>query len=786
MRIPFDDNWQFAKAGAKRRVDVTLPHDAMLSEKRSDESAGGKGISWFEGGAYVYEKSFDRPACGAVFVLEFEGVYRNAEVWLNGEKIFEHENGYTGFFVDVTRNLREFGNALKVIANNEDVPNSRWYSGAGIYRSVWLHCLPERHILPNGIRIDTIDAAKRQIRVLVRTNCGGEVRAEVCGRVKSVRSDGRAAFVFSLPEAELWSAEHSVLHVCKVSFCEDERSEKFGIRSLVWNAAQGFLINGERTILRGACVHHDNGILGACSYQEAEYRKIRILKENGYNAIRSAHNPCSKALLDACDRLGMYVIDELSDVWYLHKTCFDYASSFLKNWRQDVADLVQKDQNHPCVVMYSVGNENTESAFPNGIALIEEMVRVFHALDETRPVTCGINPTLNWIGKMSGEKGNDKPKQSKKPRKKGAKGSEFFNRLAGAFSSRGMLFAAKMRACDQCTRDAFAKLDIAGYNYGISRYCKDLKRYPDRLILGTETFCRDASAFWRMAKNAPRLIGDFVWTGIDHLGEVGLGSWEYEDYAPDFSGGCGWMSSGCGRIDLIGNPTAEAAYTRVAFGLEEKPLIAVVPVNHTKDRHTVSAWKMSNAVCSWSWNGCEGKSASVEVYSSAYAVTLYLNGKKIGKKKVRGCIAKFRCTYRGGEIVAVALNRAGKEINRSSMRTAGDETMLRIVPEQARSRVGEVCFFRFLLTDRAGTVKPLARTDIKLKVSGGTLLGFGSACPYNERGYLSDTAFAYYGQALAAIRLEGERLSVTAECAFGSASATTERTEQEESGARVR
>ena len=601
MRMQFLNDWTFLKEGTGREIPVTLPHDAMLSERRTDGSAGGKGIAWFEGGVYRYTKRFDRPACGEVFLLEMEGVYRKAEVRLNGRVLCTHKNGYTGFYVDLTDAMRERGNCLEVIVRNEELPNSRWYSGAGIYRPVWLYCLPRGYILPDGIRIVTSDFRTRTVGVEVLTSCGGEVRVEICGQTQTAKSDKGVRFSFTLPQAELWSEETPVLYECKVTFGEDERSVPFGIRALSWDVQNGFCVNGKRVILRGACVHHDNGILGACEYPEAAERKVRRLKENGYNAIRSAHNPCSKALLDACDRLGMYVIDELTDVWYLHKTCCDYASDFPDAWRKDLEDMVAKDFSRPSVIMYSIGNENTETAFPRGIALAEELTRCLHALDASRSVTCGINPALNWIGTFTGEKGNDKPKVSKKPRKKGASGSEFFNRLAGIFSSRGMLFAAKMRVCDRCTRRAFSKLDIAGYNYGISRYRIDLKKYPKRLLLGTETFLRDTAEFVRLAEATPRIVGDFVWTGIDYLGEVGIGAWEYEDYAPDFSGGAGWMSAGSGRIDLVGDPTAEAAYTRVVYGSEKKPVIAVVPVNHTSDRHTVSAWKMSNALCSWSF-----------------------------------------------------------------------------------------------------------------------------------------------------------------------------------------
>lgn len=194
---------------------------------------------------------------------------------------------------------------------------------------------------------------------------------------------------------------------------------------------------------------------------------------------------------------------------------------------------------------------------------------------------------------------------------------------------------ATLHGCDVKTRDAFANMDIAGYNYGIYRYKRDLKKYPQRLILGSETFCNDAYKFRELAKQEPRLVGDFVWAGMDYLGEVMVGSWEYADYAETFDGGPGWVSAGSGRIDLTGKPLGEALYTRVALEADNGPYIAVCPVNHTGDRHSPSAWKMTNAMPSWSWTGCEGRKANVEVYARAARVELVLNGRTVGSKTLK-------------------------------------------------------------------------------------------------------------------------------------------------------
>ena len=517
-------------------------------------------------------------------------------------------------------------------------------------------------------------------------------------------------------------------------------------------------------ILRGACIHHDNGVLGACCYPDAEARKIRILKENGYNAIRSAHNPCSKALLEACDRQGMLVMDEFVDVWYIHKTEYDYVNYFKEWWKQDLKDMVEKDFNHPSVILYSTGNEVSETAQKKGIHLTKTMTEYLHRLDDSRPVSCGINIFFNFLssigfGVYSDKKAKKEAEQAEKTKgkkKKKAVGSQFFNDLAGLMGSGFMKTGATFYGCDVKTRGAFANMDIAGYNYGIKRYQHDLKKYPDRLILGSETFCDDAYTFWEMAKKNPRIVGDFVWAGMDYLGEVGVGSWEYRDYAPEFNHGPGWITAGSGRIDLTGKPLAEAGYTKTAFELTNRPVIAVRPVNHTGEKHSPSAWKMTNAIESWSWEGFEGKQAEVEVYARAARVDLFLNGKKIGSNTLKNaCDTKFKVIYQSGMLEAVAYDQKGKELSRSALYTAEKDTELRVIAEEKSVRKDHLAFIRLQYTDKIGTVKPLKRGILKVSVKGGKLLGLGNACPYNEIGYCTNETDTYWGEALAVVQADG-------------------------------
>ena len=757
---------------------VTLPHDAMLAEPRTALSAGGTNTGWYEGYDYEYQRTLTVPEneLADTHILEFEGVYHNAEVWLNGQKAAFRPYGYTNFYVDCAPYLHAGENELRVIARNADQPNSRWYSGAGIYRPVQLWKARGAHITLNGVKIRTLSLQPAIVEVRVKTTAPGTVRLTM-DDLPAVQqeSDGEAVFTLTLDNARLWTPETPNLYTCRVSFADDAVTETFGVRKVEWGT-DGFLLNGKRYIIQGACIHHDNGLLGAVCDPDAVARKVRLLKENGYNAIRSAHNPCSKALLTECDRQGMLVMDEYIDHWYIHKTEHDYVDYFNDWWRQDLTDMVEKDYNHPCVVLYSTGNEVSETAQKRGIALTKEMTDFLHGLDDSRPVTCGVNIFFNFLssigfGVYSDEKAKKEAERAEKAKQRGEKaakkkavGSQFFNNLAGLLGDEFMKRGATLHGCDVKTRDAFANMDIAGYNYGIYRYKHDLKKYPQRLILGSETFCNDAYKFRELAKQEPRLVGDFVWAGMDYLGEVMVGSWEYADYAETFDGGPGWVSAGSGRIDLTGKPLGEALYTCVALEADNGPYIAVCPVNHTGDRHSPSAWKMTNAMPSWSWTGCEGRKANVEVYARAARVELVLNGHTVGSKTLKNdCLARFSIPYESGTLEAVSYDAADHEIGRYKLQSAGGATSLTLDAEEPAAQTGHLCYIRLRYTDENGITKPLARGSIQVQVRGGTLVGLGSACPFNKHSYLDSETDTYYGEALAIVRMgDGDAMTIAA------------------------
>ncbi|MDO4285835.1 MAG: glycoside hydrolase family 2 TIM barrel-domain containing protein [Eubacteriales bacterium] len=410
----------------KRREQVTLPHDAMQGQGRAADAPSGSGEAFFLGGSYVYERRLWAPKAweNEEVLLEFEGVYPNAAVYVNGERAGGCRYGYSLFRVPLEHLRWGADNEIRVEVDGSRLPNSRWYPGAGIYRPVWLLTGSRKaHIEPDGIRVTTLSCgavesrSETQAEILIEvshTGCQSRGSAQPSVRVlaeiyewgqerKVTEAEGEQIHLV-IPEARLWDENSPALYECRVSLWDGEKlldtqSERFGIRRIGWSP-QGLTVNGRTVKLRGGCLHHDNGILGARSFAESEYRRIRRLKEWGFNAIRSAHNPACRALLEACDELGVYVMDEAWDVWDKSKTAEDYAGEFPAHYEEDLASMAAKDYNHPSVILYSIGNEMTEPAQPEGVVLAEQIIRKLKACDGTRPVTAGVNLTLLLMAKM--------------------------------------------------------------------------------------------------------------------------------------------------------------------------------------------------------------------------------------------------------------------------------------------------------------------------------------------------------------------------------------------------
>lgn len=762
MERDFCRGWRFYKQG-QEAVPVDLPHDAMLTEQRTARCHNGDKTGYFPGGKYFYEKDFvltQKEAAGYV-ALHFGGVYRHAAVLLNGETLAEHLYGYTEFTVELSSKVQAGTNQITVIADNSLEPNSRWYSGSGIYRPVTLITKSQNSI--RDLRIKTVSHDPAIIEVI----CDKKDAVIQILDGERILAEGHVGQI-PLPNAKLWSAETPHLYTCRAITSEDVKEIPFGIRSLTISAEKGFCVNGQRVLLRGGCIHHDNGILGACAFADAEERKVRILKECGYNAIRAAHNPCSTELLNACDRLGMYVLDEAYDGWYTPKTHHDVSRTFWQEYRDDLASMVLRDFNHPSVILYSIGNEVTEVGQDKGVALAREMVSLVHQLDSTRPVTCGVNTMLTVWANMGIALYKDTAEYKAVPLSDDQiselpdSGSAKFNALSMQLGKL-LNFQTKGKQADRALAGISNELDILGLNYGQRRYDKELRLHPERLLLGTETYIDDLPYNWVRVKENPALLGDFCWTAFDYLGEAGIGHWVYpsEKGLP--------LLAGCGAIDILGCPDAQNGFQQVVWGLRKQPYMAVHPLNHTDEKPIRRAWRFTNAIDSWTWQGFENRKAVVEVYSSAKFIELRCNGRSISRKPVKNYRAVFRTRYIPGELEAVALDTAGNELGRSILKT-GKRPRLQIKAEKTvlRANGQDLCYIMLELKDENGILSPLDDVPVSVQVTGAaSLLALGSARRVTEEGYRTNTHTTYRGRCLAVVRAGYEpgaaEIHVTAE-----------------------
>ena len=750
--MDFCSGWRFKKEGGTWQT-VDLPHDAMLTEQRDLACHNGKNTGYFPGGKYCYEKTFSltEEEAHASVVLLFEGVYRNATVFCNGEKVALHAYGYTQFEADCSAAVRAGENTVRVEVDNSLEPNSRWYSGSGIYRPVHLLLRDRAHI--TDCRVTTLSLRPAAILVEVSSTNGAPAAVVISDGEEEVYRGEAGTIV--LPGAKLWSEEHPHLYRLTASTPTDSREMMFGIRTLEWSAERGLTVNGQSVKLRGCCIHHDNGVIGACAFADAEDRKARIIKQAGYNAVRSAHNPCSTAFLEACDRYGLYVLDEAFDGWYTPKTHHDNGRVFEAEWEGDITAMVLRDRSHPSVIMYSIGNEVMETVTKRGIYTAKRLVAKIKELDATRPVTCGINLTLNVCAGI----GLGWYRESKKyipeplpPKNSGYRehrsGSAFFNFFMQKLGWIGNIFA-KSAACDLAGRNIAAVLDVMGYNYGAARVAKDAKKHPGRIIVSTESLASDLPLNWEMTKKYPAMLGDFVWTGFDYLGEAGIGDWTYYSYSglP--------LLAGCGTIDITGYITTQCKFQRVVWGLEKAPVIGVLPPNHAGETPKKSSWRFTDSVESWSWHGMEGKRARIEVYSDAHAVQLFLNGKPVGKKRTKGYIARFEVKYDPGTLTAVALDESGRKISSASLQSGDKNIRLRASAERDRlaANGSDLCYVALEFCNDAGQVLPYVEERIDIRIEGGlTLQGCGSACAKTDERFDRPYVTTYRGRAQCVLR----------------------------------
>ncbi|RXZ72526.1 glycoside hydrolase family 2 TIM barrel-domain containing protein [Agromyces albus] len=789
-RTSFNQDWrvrpkvsQFAQlqGGADEGAPVTLPHDAILALPRSADAVSGGRAAYFPGGAFEYRKTFDVPEDwrGKRVSVEFQGVYRDAMVYVNGTFAGQRPSGYSPFTVALDPFLR-YGepNTIRVDARAHD--DSRWYSGAGIYRDVTLIVTELVHL--GAVRISTPDIDAERAVVEVATAVTNEsvdtqtvrIRTELRGPDGAVvardsapltlraGASGLARQRLYLAAPALWSVEAPNLHLAHTVLEDivdvlDETTTTFGIRSLQLDPTHGLRINGESVKIRGACIHSDNGPLGAATIARAEERRVELLKDAGFNAIRSSHNPLSRAMLDACDRLGMLVMDETFDTWTEGKSSFDYSLAFPEWWERDVEALVANDYNHPSVIFYSIGNEIFETGDALGSEWGRALAEKVRSLDNTRFVTNAVNPFVSVLSDVLGMMQANVS----------APADGGVNAMMNVADFMGQLSAAPM--VTERTEASFSVLDVAGLNYGEARYELDREQFPNRVIVGTETYPPRIAHNWRLVRENSHVLGDFTWTGWDYLGEVGVGRIRYADAPLEFEAPFPWLTAQVGDIDITGHRRPISHYREIVFGLRAQPYISVLrPENHGR-QVIPGMWGWSDSIASWTWDVRSGTPIAVEVYSDADEIELLLNGRLVGRSAPgasKQFVAEFDLAYEPGELVAVGY-RDGAEVGRSVLRSAEGPARLTAVADRAVLHADdtELSYITIELQDEEGTVATARDVTIRVSVEGpGVLQALASARPDTEERFDAPECTTFDGRALAIVRPTGAgQISVTVE-----------------------
>ena len=722
-----DDNWQ----------KLDLPHDwsieGKVNPKNPTKGAGGyfpTGIGWYRKTFYVPKEWAEKKAA-----IYFEGVYMNSEVFINGKSLGVHPYGYTSFSYDLTSYLN-FGkeNVIAVKVDNSQQVNSRWYSGFGIYRHVWMMVTNPVHVAQWGTSVTTPAVSSKKATVQVKTMVKNETASSQSIVVKSIlwnknsKNTGKTQMQIEIPansEKEisqtinvsnplLWTPETPQLYQVQIQVVKDKKvlddtKTNFGIRSLKFTAENGFQLNGKTVQLNGGCIHHDNGCLGAAAFDRAEERKVELLKAGGYNAVRSSHNPPSEAFLDACDRLGLLVMDESFDCWKVGKNNNDYSKYFNEWWNRDLDAMLLRDRNHPSIFMWSIGNEIPERADPEAVKTAQMLINALKKIDNTRPVTSAIvDNGKDW---------------------------SVFDPL-------------------------MAVHDVAGYNYHLNSAPDDHKRVPSRIIVHTESYPKDAFNNWKLVKENKYVIGDFVWTAIDYLGEAGIGRTYYSGETP----GENWdndmfpiHAAYCGDIDLIGWRKPVSHYRSMLYNNNQKLYMAVREPAPEPLEIKETWWSVYPTWESWTWPGFEGRNIDVEVYSKYPKVRLYLDNKLIGEKATtqdQQFKATFTIPYSSGKLKAVGMENE-KEMESTILQTAGDATKIKLSADRREILANgqDLSFITVEITDKDGIIQPNATNRLHFKINGsGVIAGVDNANIKDTDTYVSDTRKAWKGKVLVVIK----------------------------------
>ena len=780
-QIKWNDNWKFwSDKDAFALVwnipenarDISLPHDAMIEKPAYAASPNGGNTGYRDGGNYTYVKilHLDEQDIGKKYILKFDGVYCHALVYVNEQLAGSEANGYSTFYVNLTPLLHVGDNEIRVQVRNAGMTNSRWYSGSGIYRDVYLFTSGATYIEPDSVQVTTADADADLALLRISTTVINETLSArtLTLYTRVLSADGaeagaeKSAFFLKAGESRtltqhilvkkpaLWSENSPALYTAAVALCDgqdsmDNAEAIFGIRTLSLDAARGLRVNGKTVKLRGACVHHDSGVIGAATYYDAQYRQVKLLKEAGFNALRISHHPAAPALLRACDELGVFVMDEFSDMWQRAKNDLDYALDFDKWWETDVRLMVKKDYNHPSVVLYSVGNEIPEIGTDYGSLTCARIANLIKQLDPTRYTTAGINGVFaagDQMGRILADLSRD---------------MQASGEIEGNVNDFMTVMDTKMDqivvhdAISERLEKACASLDVAGYNYMAARYEPDSVNYPNRVMVGSETYPPDIARNWALVKKLPSVIGDFTWTGWDYIGEAGVGVPAYHFGEGGFGAQFPCQLAYCGDLDLTGFRRPLSYYREIVFGLRQKPYIAVQNPHHYGETLIKTPWVLSDAEESWDWPGCEGKSVMVEVYASGDEAELFVNGKSLGRKKLELNRALFETVFVPGTVEAVAY-QDGEELGRFVLRSPTEDWELSL---NSDSEGKELIYLSAVLCDKNNVTVTSADEWLTASVDGADLLGFGTGDPKPQNNYNEGRARTFMGRAQLVLKKTG-------------------------------
>ena len=811
--ISLNTGWRFGPglvnfgamiAGKTSDRPVTLPHDYMIESDVYPEAPSGAASGYFNAGVAHYIREIDIPADWAEdrIALRFDGAMMNATVEVNGDKVCLQHYGYAPFEADITRFVYPGRKNLVVITVNPSMqPNSRWYSGAGLFRSVSLTHTPKLAVAFGGLAGSTAkieygpdgtpETAYLKVTADIRNDYAENRIAEVAfdllreGTEEAVKSSKTLVQVPALSTATaymtltvdhplLWDAENPNLYCLRArvkdtgtykthiipseSAAEDAESVLFGIRTVEADVKHGLRINGKEVKLRGGCLHHDNGVIGTVTCYDAEARKVAFLKSVGFNAVRTTHNPPSAALIEACDRLGMYVFDEAFDAWGMGKQPGDYNQFFETDWEKDLTAFVRRDRCHPSVVIWSTGNEITERAgLGQGYVWATRLAETVRALDPSRPVSNAVCSFWNGLDTSLMEA------QLRKWQEQAQTGGLQNADLGG---KKDLLW-------EQYT-EAFANgLDVVGYNYLEGKYDQDHELFPERVILGSENYPKEIGIHWPKIEKTPWIIGDFTWSAWDYIGEAGIGKSvilgpddprKPEDIMPwSFGSPYPWRTANDADFDVTGGLRPQGVYRSIVWHSGKTAVFSYDP-DAAGRPEILTSWGFPGVEACWNWPGKEGRPVDVAVFSEAEEVELFVNGASVGRQKAGEALIhdmpltfRFRTVFTPGTVEAVGYT-GGKEVSRGALATAGAPAALRLSTENApacpsRPADTRLTYVRTEIVDAEGRVVPDAALPLTAKAEGpAELLGFGSGNPVTDENYTKGQFTSWHGSALAVLR----------------------------------